>query len=110
MEASVRLVHRMIVQEELHILADHIHMEQLFVDDLETGHLAVLIRIVNGEFELSRNAHLQSPWRGGQIHVILDLIRDARNHLHAAAFANSGLIGADIRVHGTAINGVLRSQ
>ncbi len=80
------------------------------MNDLETGDLTVFIRIVNGELELHRRSHFQSAGRGGQIHVIFDLIGDARNHLHAAALANSGLVGAHIRVHGADKDIVLRSQ
>ena len=34
-KVAVRLKHRMIVHEELQILADHEHVEQLLVDDLK---------------------------------------------------------------------------
>jgi hypothetical protein len=43
---AIRLQHRMIVDEKLQILADHEHVEQLFVDNLEGGYRPVLPRIV----------------------------------------------------------------
>src|SRR5580704_15165694 len=42
--------------------------------------------------------------------MVLHLVRNSRDQLHSAAFADSGLIGADLRVHGAGENRVLAAQ
>jgi len=79
-----------IVQKNCIVLANHVHVKQFFVDNLEAGHLTVFYKDRDGELELNRPPTCESTRRGGQIHVIFDLVRHARDHFHAAALANPG--------------------
>ena len=90
----------MIVQEKLQILADHEHVEQFFVDDLEFLDGPVLPGIAHHELEIRRLVRLQELRRNVQVERIFGGIGNTRHQLHAAALANAFDVGANVGVHG----------
>ncbi len=81
----------MIVDEEFQVFADHEHVEQLLVYDLEICNGAAVPRVVDAESEAGGLPGFEQLRSAGQVHVILDQIGKPGDQLHATPGAHTGV-------------------
>jgi len=96
------------VDENLKVLAHDKSVKQLVMDDIEFLHWIILPRIVHVELEVNLFARFRNSRRDGQVEMVFDRVGYSGDQLHATTRAIAGSIGADVPVHRTKVNGILR--
>jgi hypothetical protein len=111
-EIAVGTERRVIVFEDLQILAHNEHVKKFFMDELEGGYGSVLPRIVYGERQAGTLAGLDRPGRNAEIEMILDRVRQAGHQSHSAARAFARIVRPNIGIHWADVDiaGVLRGK
>ena len=94
----------MAVFEELQVLAHHECVDQLIVTEIETPNRTLFPWVVNRKLQHRERTRPGRLGKRPDIGMKLDWLRHARDERHAAAPAFSAAIGANIRIHGAAVN------
>ena len=99
---------RMVVDEELKILAHDEGVKEFLVNDIEFLDRVILPGVMNVECQANALRGFGDARIDSQIKMVFERIGHSRDQFHSATRAIAGTIGPDVSIHRTKVNGIFR--